>query len=122
MPTLYAHVCHPLSLNTGSCGSTTSRSSSSIILMPSSSSSSTPSPWEASLPSTDSQLQRLALLDAHTQALLLIDKEEDEDKQPAVPGASYSPSFPHVGGGKSEQPAAMWAGANRGRVEGLLKR
>jgi len=83
-------------------------------------SSSGPSPWEASLPSTDSQLQRLALLDAHTQALLLIDKEEDEGKQPAVPGASYSPSFPH--GGKSEQPAAMWAGANRGRVEGLLKR
>ena len=90
----------------------------SIIPMPSSS----PSPWEASLPSTDSQLQRLALLDAHTQALLLIDKEEDEDKQSAVPGASYSPSFPHVGGGKSEQPAVMWAGANRGRVEGLLKR
>lgn len=82
------------------------------------SSPSTPSPWEASLPSTDSQLQRLALLDAHVKALLLIDTEEDGEKQAAVPGA-YSPSFPH---GKSEEPAVMWAGANRGRVEGLLKR
>lgn len=86
-----------------------------------SSSSSSPSfhssAWEASLPTTDSQLQRLAILDAHIKDLFLIDEEEDEDKQSTVTN-DYSPSFPQ---GKSEQPTTMWAGANRGRIEEFLR-
>ncbi len=62
------------------------------------------SPWEVSLPTSDTQLARLAAIETHTHRLIHREEEEqeeEEEKENEEKGSSsYAPSHPF--GGKSE--------------------